>query len=97
MYREAMEHLMAVPPSKTTSTTCRLEEETKLGVTSTDSCGGEDKPADAGRNGKEASNTTTTTTVRNDEVMDGECIIRGSGGGRGIRCCRRLTWAETLA
>lgn len=63
MYREAMEHLMAVPPSKTSSSTCRSKEETKLGVTSTDSCGGEDKPADAALKRKEASNTTTTTTV----------------------------------
>ncbi|CAM9575491.1 unnamed protein product, partial [Laminaria digitata] len=60
MYREAMEHLMAAPPSKTSSTTRPPEEETNLRVKSTASCDGEGKPADAGQNGKEGSNGTTT-------------------------------------
>lgn len=66
MYREAMEHLMAAPPSKTSSTTRPPEEETNLRVKSTASCDGEGKPADAGQNGMEGSNGTTT--VRNDET-----------------------------
>ena len=103
MYREAMEHLMAAPPSKTSSTTCGPREETNLEVTSTASCGGEGRPADAGLNEKEASNYAPTT-VRNDEAMGDECIVREGGGGlvgrvggRGMRIFHPVTEAETLA
>lgn len=80
MYREAMEHLMAAPPGKSSSTTCGLQEETNLRATSTASCGGEGKPADAGLSGKEANDSATiTTTVRNDEATDDECVFREGG------------------
>lgn len=73
MYREAMEHLMAAPASKTSSTICRPKEETNPRATSTASCGEECEPADAGQNGEEA--TIDTSTVRKDEAMDDECVI----------------------
>lgn len=83
MYREAMEYLMAAPPTSDSTTSRRKEDSSPTPTSATAACGGEGvhakhvkpdgglsdaNPADAGDAGQNGKKVGNTT-VRNDEAM----------------------------